>query len=175
VPLGNPRRIFVRTPRRHGARLSVWLLAAVSMAGVVAGGGAMLAGASTHIAMPLLYTVSADDPAVVDGETLRLGDHVLRLAGVAAPTRGESCGAAVDCGGAAALQLAALVREHRVDCRLRQTDGAGHAFADCQADGRNINQAVVASGWAVARSDAPGLRVAEARARAEHLGVWAEK
>ena len=155
-----------------GGRLAVWVLAVATIVGVAARGGAMLAGGAVSAVMPSVQTVTVDDPAVVDGQTLRVGDHLVRLAGVAAPVRGQSCGAAPDCGGVAALQLAALVRERRVACRLGQNDGSGHALADCRADGASINQAVVASGWALASSDSADLKRAEARARAGHLGVW---
>ena len=37
-------------------------------------------------------TVEAAQIRVFDGETLGLGDRIIRLAGIAAPARGEACG-----------------------------------------------------------------------------------
>src|SRR3954447_18183801 len=93
------------------------LLAAA--AGLIAGGAVSwlimrpsdapaLAPATHHLAAP------ASRLAVIDGETLRIGDAVVRLFGITAPPRDTLCrarsGAEVDCGVAAANALAALVR-----------------------------------------------------------------
>ena len=50
---------------------------------------------------------------IVDGDTLRLGDRMLRLHGVEAPQRGQFCtdpqGGLYDCGTSAAAELARLI------------------------------------------------------------------
>ena len=64
---------------------------------------------------------------IVDGETIGLGDKIVRLAGVAAPTRGEDCrgrgGEVFDCGAASAAALmlprAAIAERARKWRRLR--------------------------------------------------------
>lgn len=113
--------------------------------------------------------------AVVDGTTLRLVDQVVRLDGVIAPVRGETCrardGSVFDCGVAAANALAAMLRQGTVDCTLLGADGNGHPRAVCSAGGEMLNRAVVAQGWARASDDS--LLPAERNARAEQRGVWA--
>ncbi len=112
---------------------------------------------------------------VVDGETLRLGDRVLRLYGLDAPARGQACGAVSDCGGMAANELARLVRDRTVECRIQGQDRFGRAFGICRAGGVEVNASLVAAGWATADAVAmPALAGIEAQARRERRGIWAE-
>ena len=126
---------------------------------------------------PLAGTITAAPElvAVVDGETLRLREMVVRLQGVAAPPRGLSChaadGSVSDCGAASATALAALVRGHAVACRLHGRDSAGLAQGICDSAGTELNHAVVAAGWARAL-DASGMDGAETEARTARRGLW---
>ncbi len=114
--------------------------------------------------------------AVVDGETLVLNETIIRLDGIAAPARGQICRAPdssqTDCGAEAAAALAALVRGHEITCRLVGRDREGFPRAICDAAGQELNRALVASGWARARADTPGLAPEEATARAAGRGLW---
>jgi endonuclease YncB( thermonuclease family) len=132
-------------------------------------------------------SVGPNQTAVVDGETLRMRDMVIRLLGVAAPSRGQLChhmdGSAFDCGAASAEALAHLVKERAVECRLHGHDPNGRLIAVCRADGRELNEAQVLGGWARARVEAPNggavrfsgasFRAGESEARTEHRGLWA--
>jgi endonuclease YncB( thermonuclease family) len=126
---------------------------------------------------PLAGTITAAPElvAVVDGETLRLREMVVRLQGVAAPPRGLACrdgsGGVSDCGAASATALAALVRGHGVACRLHGRDSAGLAQGVCEAAGTELNHALVADGWARALASS-GMNAAEAEARQAHRGLW---
>ena len=110
--------------------------------------------------------------AVVDGGTLRLGEHVVRLSGVKPPARGTVCATGMDCAAAAMDALAAMVRELPVACQVTGKDALGRPFAVCEASGTELNWAVIAAGWARADDRQPTLRQAEAAARAQHRGVW---
>lgn len=171
MPLGQRRRIFARQQRRLGLR-SAGTCVAVAVVGALA--AYPLTGIFGHIlqATENAGGLAADNVTVMDAQTLRVAGHVVRLDGVAAPRRGEGCAAGADCAGTAALHLAALVQDQRVDC---QFEGVDRAAARCEAGGREINLAIVASGWAEARGDAPALRHAEDTARAHHLGLWAQR
>ncbi len=112
---------------------------------------------------------------VVDGETLRLGDRVLRLYGLDAPARGQACGTVSDCGGMAANELARLVRDRALECRIQGQDRFGRAFGICRAGGVEVNASLVASGWAAADPVAmPALASIEAHAKQDRRGMWAE-
>jgi endonuclease YncB( thermonuclease family) len=158
--------------------LSLGVLAAVGAAGLV------LAVMSSDLfgRAPAPAGQVAADPAqiaVVDADTLRLSDRVVRLSGISVPTRGETCrdasGRDFDCGVAAANALAALVRETPVDCQLHGTDGMGRAFGVCEAGGRELNRALVDAGWARADRSSPALEAAESTARDQRRGLWASE
>jgi endonuclease YncB( thermonuclease family) len=181
LPLHRPRRIFraaaLPLPGRHVLMpLSLGVLAAIVAAGVV------LAVMSSDLfgRAPAPAGQVAAEPAqiaVVDADTLRLSDRVVRLSGISVPARGETCrdaqGQNFDCGVAAANALAALVREAPVDCQLRGADGMGRAFAVCEAGGRELNRALVDAGWARADNSSPALEAAETTARDQRRGLWA--
>ena len=124
------------------------------------------------------FTVTAAPPAVavVDGETLRLADSVVRLRGVVAPARGRVChrddGTSFDCGAAAAQGLARLLRDRAVTCRVAGRDQAGFPQGTCVAGDADLNAAVISAGWARAEPGSPALAAAEAEARAAGRGLW---
>lgn len=140
--------------------------------------GLSAAGSSSRVfdrLAPSADRVSADASgvAVIDGETLRLGDQVVRLHGVQAPARGSPCGGGQDCGGQAASALAGLVRDHRVNCRLLGRDRQGRPLASCEVNGMDLGRTIVASGWARADAGAADLADLEAQARRQRRGLWA--
>lgn len=183
MPLDRKRRIFRASslvPARR--RLDVHPTLLLGATGALLVGGLILfsdPGALFGRVPAPAGTISAlpQQVAVVDGGTLRLGDVVLRLRGVAAPARGEVChdhgGQRFDCGGAAAEALAALVRDRPVSCHLAGRDATGVVQGACEAGGAELNQALVAAGFARADGGDAALRAAEGDARAARRGLWA--
>ncbi len=174
MSINRPRRIFRSGFPRIDARGGAILLGI----GLVAAAGvalAMLPHSSPVTSVPVQeLSAQPAQVAVVDGGTLRLRDQVVRLQGVEPPLRGTACGNRdEDCGTAATNALAAMVRETAVACRVTGADRLGRPYAVCIASGTELNQAVVAAGWARADQAQPALKQAEATARAEHRGVWA--
>lgn len=171
-----PRRIFRTTFAARSGRIGRTLLTGLGIAAVTA--AAVMGGMSSNLfgqASPEPEHLRADagQVAVVGGDTLRLDGRVVRLSGVEAPDRGDTCRGGADCGGAATAALAGLVRDRRVDCRLSGHDRLGRPFGDCMANGVDLSSAIVASGWARAREDRPGLANLELRARQHGAGLWA--
>jgi endonuclease YncB( thermonuclease family) len=111
----------------------------------------------------------ASELAVVDGDTLRLGQQVVRLSGIASPGRGTNCGS-IDCGAAAANALSALIGRGAVNCRIEGHDSQGRPLGTCQASGVTLNEALVRDGWA--RAVAANLRQSEDDARKAGRGMW---
>jgi len=112
---------------------------------------------------------------VFDGETLGLGDRIIRLSGIAAPARGEACGgdaSRADCGAAAAAALARLIHGQNITCRIEGHDGFRRGLGRCTADGRDVNAAMVESGYALASVSV--LRPLEVAARDGRQGLWAD-
>lgn len=176
-----PRRIFNSQQARAGTGGAVGRTVVAGLVG--AGIGALV----VLLALPSdLFgrvpspsgSIRADaaDVAVIDGDTLRLHETIMRLQGVAAPPRGFSCqkanGAAFDCGAAAVAALADLVRGRTIICRIAGRDSAGFPQAMCEAGDTNINRRLVADGWAKARADMPTFSTEESRARSDQRGLW---
>lgn len=198
--MARPRKIFHshRRPQRRRAPLALGLgaLLLLAVGGVLlyARDGAGLAGqvrpilaavpglapqAPPPAASPLPEGPLQADPTdihVVDGETLRLQGQVVRLEGLQAPSRGETCadtaGQGFDCGVAAADRLAHLVANHALVCELHGQDVFRRPLAVCEANGKVLNAMLVSSGWALASSE--NFSEAEARARQAGRGLWAD-
>ena len=198
--MARPRKIFHshRRPQRRRAPLALGLgaLLLLAVGGVLlyARDGADLAGQVRPIlaavpglapqspppaASPLPEGPLQADPTdihVVDGETLRLQGQVVRLEGLQAPSRGETCadtaGQGFDCGVAAADRLAHLVANHALVCELHGQDVFRRPLAICEANGKILNAMLVSSGWALASSE--NFSEAEARARQAGRGLWAD-
>jgi endonuclease YncB( thermonuclease family) len=130
--------------------------------------------APAHVPAGMRLSAPAASLAVLDGDTLRLGDQVVRLAGIAAPARGSVCHdgghETVDCGVSAANALASLVRGSAVDCTIHGHDGQGRPVGNCQAGDTHLSEALVRDGWA--RAVAAALREPETTARAAGRGIW---
>jgi endonuclease YncB( thermonuclease family) len=178
VSLNHKRRIF---RSNAGAAptwpsVGVWLAAAGGAVTLLIVGSLFVRSSDAPARQPASSHVSAssDQLAVLDGNTLRVGAHVVRLEGIVAPARGSVCHAAdrteVDCGSAAANALAALVRGRNVECAIHGHDGQGRPVGDCAAAGNKLSVALVRDGWA--RADAATLSASEATARAAGRGVW---
>ena len=170
-----PRRIFRKHPTAPSSR-GLGRAAAVGLLMTVGVGAVVLIGQSTSLfgratQPPSQVSAKPADIAVIDGETLRVGDRVLHLRGIQAPARGEACGAQADCGSAAAAELAAAVRNRTVTCKLGRHSVGGQPSGACTAGDVDLSASMVASGWAHAES--ADLRAPETRARQAGLGMWA--
>lgn len=121
------------------------------------------------------WQATAQTIRVVDGDTLRLGERTLRLSGLLSPQRGQTCrtasGVGFDCGATAAQALARLVQGRDLTCKVQGRDSFGRPLGVCQAEGHDINAALVSSGWALADGNAELARLEDA-ARSARQGLW---
>ena len=112
-----------------------------------------------------------------DGDSLMVGETEVRLFGIDAPEFDQTCTRdrqAWSCGGAAAEQLMALVTGKEVECVSMGLDDHKRTLGRCTVRGTNVNQAMVASGFAVAyRRYSTDYVAAEEAAKAAKLGMWA--
>lgn len=128
-------------------------------------------------AMAAAQTLSGS-ARIVDGDTLEVAGQRIRLWGIDAPERGQTCGGRdgriYECGRDAAAVLAELARG-RVVCEPRERDRYGRIVAVCRTDAGDLGAAMVRRGWAVdyTRYSRGAYRAEEAAARAERLGIWA--
>ncbi len=113
------------------------------------------------------------------GDTVRLSNRTVRLEGIEAPDRSQTCakpgGKRWDCAATAREALSRLVRGRRVSCLLSSdTGGSNPATGRCTANGLDIAAELVAKGHVFAQSGlfaAYGSR--ESEAKTAKLGLWA--
>ena len=118
----------------------------------------------------------SDLARVVDGDTLDVAGVRVRLHGIDAPESAQRCrtsGRYWPCGRQAARALAARIGGRPVACEERDRDVYGRVVAVCTVAGLDLNEWMVAKGWAFAYRRYSGDYVgAESRARAARLGIW---
>jgi endonuclease YncB( thermonuclease family) len=182
VSLNHKRRIFRANAKplpfrgRRLPSLAVLLATAGGAVTIVVAASLFVRPSDAPARVPagLRLSAPAASLAVLDGDTLRLGDQVVRLAGIVAPARGSVCHdggrESVDCGVAAANALAALVRGSAVNCTIHGHDDQGRPVGNCQAGDTGLSEALVRGGWV--RAEADDLREPETIARNAGRGIW---
>lgn len=114
---------------------------------------------------------------VVDGDTIDINGQRVRLEGIDAPETAQTCtakdGKPWPCGHAATKALQALIAGEDLACDSRGTDKYGRILGVCYADGRDINAAMVRTGfaWAFVRYS-KSYTADEAEAQAARAGIW---
>lgn len=90
---------------------------------------------------------------VVDGDTLKIGTHNIRLHGIDAPETRQNCrllGQEVACGKQVKQELADRLGQQPVLCKQRSTDRYRRIVAVCWVGGEDINGWLVRQGLALA-------------------------
>jgi endonuclease YncB( thermonuclease family) len=109
---------------------------------------------------------------VIDGDSLWVGSHEVRLKGLDAPEGRQTCtrnGAIWLCGDAARDALRGLIGRGRVSCTVSERDRYARLLASCRVENLNLNAAMVTAGMAVAYG---GYEREEAAAKAARRGIW---
>ncbi len=92
--------------------------------------------------------------SVVDGDTFRVGGHVVRLHGIDAPEADQRCGGAAEpmwnCGAWVTAQVRAQYQGAHTRCLQVDRDRYGRAVARCTVDGADVGRSLVLSGLAFA-------------------------
>ena len=114
---------------------------------------------------------------VVDGDSIELGGHSVRLHGIDAPELHQRCerpsGTKWPCGQYASVALDQLIDGRDVSCRVLTTDRYHRPVSRCHVGDTDLGQRMVVDGWALAYVRYSKEYVeAEARARAAEAGVW---
>ena len=133
------------------------------------------------LAMPTPSLAQAVSGAAiaVDGDSLSIGTTRIRLFGIDAPELKQTClkdGAPWQCGEAAKTNLAELIAGQTVYCQGQGVDQHARLVAICTAGSLELNETMVAYGWALAYREFSGAYVpAELQARTNGLGIWSSK
>lgn len=147
-------------PRRH------WL----------ASGAAFMALA--FLALPIgAQSLLAGRASVIDGDTLEIAGHRIRIHGIDAPEARQTCkraGSEWRCGQAAALALADWLGSARVACRPIERDRYGRTVARCAKAGQDVAGWLVSQGWAMdwPRYSGGAYAAAQDDARRSARGIW---
>lgn len=115
---------------------------------------------------------------VADGDTIEFGGQRIRLQGIDAPELYQECRDAAgrnwSCGRRARVELRKLIGNEAVQCEAHAKDRFGRSVAVCRAGGRDLGEAMVRSGWALAYPDwASPYGAAQSEARSRKAGLWA--
>ena len=115
---------------------------------------------------------------VIDGDTVVIQGEHIRLAGIDAPEKRQSCtdatGALYDCGIIARNALRTEIGSAPVDCEGTETDKYRRLIATCYLGALDLNRWMVDQGLAVAyRYFSMVYAPEEDAAHAAHRGIWA--
>ncbi|MCB1516469.1 MAG: thermonuclease family protein [Hyphomicrobiaceae bacterium] len=118
-------------------------------------------------------------PNVIDGDTVRIGGQSLRLVGLDAPERDQTCKSATgefwNCGEEARQRLQELAADGIWTCQISGHDRYGRNLASCVMEhktllGQDPAEIMVAEGWAISSGR---FNDAEALAKAAKRGIHA--
>lgn len=119
----------------------------------------------------------AGPATVTDGDTLVIGTINVRLFGVDAPERSQTCqtasGADWACGAMARALTTDLVAGRDISCDPVDQDRYGRIVARCTAGGADLGERLVGAGlaWAYVQFSSAYVGT-EAKARAARRGIW---
>ena len=156
-----------RVGPRQGCRTRNWISVTAFLALSMVLSAAYPPGARAELSGPV---------EVLDGDTLELSGRQIRLCGIDAPDRRQTCerrSRAWPCGARATETLARLVDGRDVICYERDRDAFGRVQAVCYAAGRELNAAMVRAGMALAyRNRPPDYGTVEIQAKPAGRGLW---
>ena len=114
---------------------------------------------------------------VIDGDTLVIRGRLIRILGIDAPERDQTCHDAAEetwpCGRHARQALVAHLDRQQVSCRVAGRDRYDRDLARCASRGSDLAEWLVREGWAVPAGDEQGRHRATAReAEARRTGIW---
>lgn len=115
---------------------------------------------------------------VRSGSELVLGDTIVRLYGLEAPATDDKCDlieGRYHCGIVAWAELIKLADGRALSCDIESRTDDGLPAVTCYLGERDINEALVRSGWAEAQGDVARYEVEQAEARRARRGLWAER
>jgi endonuclease YncB( thermonuclease family) len=138
---------------------------------------AIIVAASWATTIPAQAGTTIFGPATVtDGDTIKINGTKIRIHGIDGPERKQTCklpDKIVSCGLIATEAMKELVRGKEVICQQTDTDRYGRTIAICHANGVDIGQRLVQTGWALAYRRYSKRYVAdEDAARIAGHGMW---
>lgn len=126
---------------------------------------------------PVLAEPYVGTASVIDGDTLEIQGHRLRLFGIDAPEGQQFCkrhGKSYQCGKEAAFALADMIGRQTISCERQNIDAYNRIVAICYVEKVEINRWMVANGHALAyRHYSDRYLADEINAKNARRGIWA--
>lgn len=124
---------------------------------------------------PLPTTIGTG--VAVEGDVISVNGSVVRLWGIDAPDKGQTCtnrlGQSYDCFEQAKAMLSRLVGQNQVTCYVRGQDHHGQKLGTCAVAGLDLAAMVVREGWAMSfASLSPQYTLMEGIAQSNKRGMW---
>lgn len=129
--------------------------------------------------LPATAQIVSGNATALDGDTLEMTGQRMRLSGIDAPELAQKCqrdGADWDCGAQARRHLGLLLQSGEAQCTVQAQDSQGVAIATCAIAERDLSEAMVAAGFAIASETSPGdapYADLESRVRMAKAGIFA--
>ncbi len=130
------------------------------------------------IPLPAAAQIISGNATALDGDTIDMTGQRIRLFAIDAPELGQKCVRGEtnwDCGAEAKRHLGLLLQAGEVKCRGRGQNVQGFAVGECVIDERDLSEAMIAAGFAVAIENSPGdapyVEVEQAVKTAK-AGIW---
>lgn len=140
----------------------------------------MFLGAATAALLLGAGMAGAEDVAgtavVQSGNEIAVGGTAVRLYGVRAPAPDARCDSGdgeFQCGIVAWATLILLADGKSLSCDVEDSAPQGGVVGTCYVGERDVNEALVRSGWAEAAADIDRYRVDQEDARRARRGMWA--
>ena len=116
-------------------------------------------------------------PKIIDGDSLRIGEHRIRLHAIDAPELAQTCWNShrqrYRCGQYVTNALKKLIQHQTIRCEEQNRDQYDRIVAICYLGEIEINRWMVRNGYAVAyRSISDLYTLEEELAKNEKLGLW---
>jgi len=133
----------------------------------------MLSGTSAAQPSERQKTNITGTATVIDGDTITLGEHKVRLNGFDTPERDSMCGS-TNVYAAASNALADFIAEQTVTCELNGDKSFDRVIGTCFARGTDFGTFMVENGWGRdwPRFSGGKYAAAEKAARADQRGLW---
>jgi endonuclease YncB( thermonuclease family) len=151
-------------------------LIVLALVGIAVGVVGWLFGPSPELTGLGATTITGTAHAI-DGDSITIKGHEIRLFGIDAPEGRQNClsvaGKTLSCGRQAHSALARRLAGRTVTCAQVELDRYGRMIARCKTGNTDINRWMVAQGHALAyRRYSNDYTDAEAEARAGKRGIW---
>lgn len=136
-----------------------------------------LAVLAAAVCAPTQANIITGPATVIDGDTIDMTGTRIRILGIDAPERAQSCsraGQAWACGTEATAALREIIANGQITCTATGTNVYGRTLATCRNAVFDIGHEMVRRGMAVAGTDAPADYAAAGEvARQFAHGLWA--